>query len=113
MIHCRSLKDNLLKIGFFSNPTVFMGIGVILALQALFIYLPLMQRVFRTASLSPADIGLTAAAAFMIFPVITLEKWIRSLARNRQSTRCKIRSTLSKDWHGPIAPSRKTKILQH
>jgi Ca2+-transporting ATPase len=85
MIHCRSLNDNLLKIGFFSNPIVFMGIGVVLALQALFIYLPLMQRVFKTASLSPEDIGLTAAAAFVIFPVITLEKWVRSLARNRRS----------------------------
>ncbi|MDX9835911.1 MAG: HAD-IC family P-type ATPase, partial [Desulfobulbus sp.] len=33
LIHCRSLKDSLLKIGFFSNPTVFWGIGAILALQ--------------------------------------------------------------------------------
>ena len=29
MIQCRSLKDNLFKIGFFSNPPVFMGIEVI------------------------------------------------------------------------------------
>jgi Ca2+-transporting ATPase len=81
MIHCRSLKDNLLKIGFFSNPVVFWGIGVILALQALFVYLPFMQQVFRTAPLSPRDLAQTVVAGFMIFPVITLEKWIRSLIR--------------------------------
>ena len=85
MIHCRSLQDNLLKIGFFSNPVVFWGIGVILALQALFVYLPFMQRVFRTAPLSPRDLALAVAVGFMIFPVITLEKWIRSLTRHRQS----------------------------
>lgn len=81
MIHCRSLKDNILKIGWFSNPTVFWGIGVILALQALFIYLPFFQNVFQTAPLSLKDLGLTAAASFAIFPIISLEKWIRSLAR--------------------------------
>ena len=78
MIHCRSLKDNLAKIGFFSNPTVFWGIGVILALQALFVYLPIMQRIFRTAPLGLQDLGLTALAAFVIVPVITVEKWVRS-----------------------------------
>jgi Ca2+-transporting ATPase len=87
MIHCRSLLDNLFKIGFFSNPTVFLGIGVILALQALFIYLPFMQRVFRTASLLPLDIALATAAGFVIFPVISLEKWVRSLARGRRASR--------------------------
>jgi magnesium-transporting ATPase (P-type) len=83
MIHCRSLKDNILKIGWFSNPTVFWGIGVILALQALFVYLPFFQEVFQTEPLSPKDLGLTAAASFAIFPIISLEKWIRSLARTR------------------------------
>ena len=83
MIHCRSLKDNILKIGWFSNPTVFWGIGVILALQALFIYLPFFQTVFQTEPLSLKDLGLTAAASFAIFPIISLEKWIRSMARKR------------------------------
>jgi Ca2+-transporting ATPase len=81
MTHCRSLKDSLLKIGFFSNPTVFWGIGVVLALQGLFVYLPLMQRVFHTAPLSFTEIGLTTAAAFIIFPAVSLEKWVRSLMR--------------------------------
>jgi len=84
MIHCRSLKDNILKIGLFSNPTVFWGIGVVLALQALFVYLPLLQKVFHTASLSLADLGLTVVASFAIFPIISLEKGVRSLAGRRR-----------------------------
>ncbi|WP_035216358.1 cation-translocating P-type ATPase [Desulfobulbus elongatus] len=86
MIHCRSLRDNILAIGLFSNPTIFWGIGVILALQALFVYLPFFQQVFRTAPLSLADLGLTAAASFLIFPIISLEKWIRSLIWARRTT---------------------------
>ncbi len=78
MIHCRSLTDTLRKIGVFSNLTVFWGIGVVLALQALFIYLPLLQRVFKTMPLTAGDLGLTLLAAIGIFPVISVEKWIRS-----------------------------------
>lgn len=85
MIHCRSLKDNILKIGLFSNATVFWGIGVVLVLQALFVYLPLLQRVFKTAPLSLTDLGITLAASFVIFPLISLEKWVRSLARGRRT----------------------------
>jgi Ca2+-transporting ATPase len=78
MIHCRSLTDSLRKIGFLSNMTVFLGIGVVLVLQALFLYLPLLQRVFKTVPLSLGELGLTLLAALGIFPVIALEKWIRS-----------------------------------
>lgn len=84
LIHCRSLRDSILKIGWFSNPTIFLGVGVILALQALFIYLPFFQQVFQTVPLSVADLGLTAAAGFVIFPLISLEKWVRSLMWHKQ-----------------------------
>ena len=35
-------------------------------------------RIFRTAPLGLQDLGLTALAAFVIVPVITVEKWVRS-----------------------------------
>jgi Ca2+-transporting ATPase len=85
MIHCRSLTDSLRKIGFFSNMTVFWGIGVVLVLQVLFIYLPVLQKVFKTVPLTVGDLGLTFLAAIVIFPVISLEKWTRSkMAAARQ-----------------------------
>ena len=52
MLSCRSLKDSVFKIGFFSNKTVFIGIGAVLALQALFIYAPPMQAIFSTFPLT-------------------------------------------------------------
>ena len=77
MIHCRSLKDNLLKIGLFSNPAVFLGIAGILLLQVGLIYLPFMQAVFGTVPLGWPELALGTVAGFVIVPVITIEKWLR------------------------------------
>lgn len=76
MINCRSLKDSVLKIGFFSNKTVFAGIFAIVLLQALFIYTPFMQSVFGTTSLDSKGLFISLAAGFLIFPIIAAEKWI-------------------------------------
>ena len=88
LIHCRSLKDSIRTIGWFSNSTIFWGIGGLLALQALFVYLPFFRHVFQTEPLSLVDLGLAAGAGFLIFPAVSLEKWIRSLAgRAREQKR--------------------------
>ena len=78
MINCRSLKDSVFKIGFFSNHIVFIGIASILALQALFIYTPFFQHVFGTTALGLNDVLLSVGAGFLIFPIIWIEKLIHS-----------------------------------
>jgi len=87
MLNCRSLKDTLLKIGIFSNNYIFIGIGTILALQALFIYNPFMQSVFGTTSLELRDILLATGAGFMIFPIIWIEKKIHSFKTSGRTSR--------------------------
>jgi Ca2+-transporting ATPase len=77
MLNCRSLKDSIAKIGFFSNPTVFMGIGALILLQLAFIFLGPLQQVFSTAALDLRDIGLSVLVGTLILPVISVEKWIR------------------------------------
>ena len=79
MLNCRSLKDSLIRIGIFSNKTIFIGIGSILALQALFVYNPFMQRIFGTASLDLRDILVSAGIGLLIFPMIWIEKKVQSL----------------------------------
>ena len=81
MLSCRSLKDSVFRIGFFSNKTAFVGIGAVLALQALYIYAPPMQALFSTFPLAPQSLLYSALAGAMILPVITLEKWIRNRLR--------------------------------
>lgn len=78
MINCRSLKSSVLKIGLFSNKTIFVGIASILILQALFIYTPFFQNIFGTTALGLNDILLTIGAGFVIFPIIWIEKIILS-----------------------------------
>jgi len=83
LINCRSLKDSVGKIGFFTNKIIFWGIAAILILQALFIYTPFMQAVFGTTSLDVRGILISLIAGSMIFPIIGIEKWIvRKLSKH-------------------------------
>ncbi|MCS6802222.1 MAG: HAD-IC family P-type ATPase [Chloroflexota bacterium] len=82
LLQSRSLRDSIFSIGLFSNPWVYVGIGVLLALQAGFIYLPVMNVLFGTAPLSLMSLLEAVLVAFLIVPVITVEKAIASrLAR--------------------------------
>jgi magnesium-transporting ATPase (P-type) len=47
----RSLRDPVWRIGWLSNPTVYLGVGIILLAQACFIYLAPLQAVFGSAPL--------------------------------------------------------------
>lgn len=78
LLMCRSLHGSLFKLGLFSNPMVFLGIGALVLLQLGFIYLPFMQKIFGTAALGWKDLGISALAAAVILPVISAEKaWRR------------------------------------
>ncbi|SHF96260.1 Ca2+-transporting ATPase [Mariniphaga anaerophila] len=84
MLNCRSLRDSLLKIGFFSNPLVFLGIGIVLALQVVFIYAPFMHSIFKTVPLSAKEVLIATLFGFAIFPVIWFEKWIHFLINRKK-----------------------------
>ncbi len=81
LLNCRSLRDSLLRIGLFSNPTIFIGIASLLVLQAVFIYAPFMNTIFGSAPLSLADVGKAALVGAVILPVISIEKWWRNRGR--------------------------------
>lgn len=84
LINCRSLKDTIAKIGFFTNKVVFWGIAAIIVLQVLFIYHPLMQSVFGTASLSVRGLLVSLVAGAFIFIIIGIEKWVvRTMQNNK------------------------------
>jgi Ca2+-transporting ATPase len=77
LLNCRSLRDSMFKIGLWSNPTVYLGIGALVLMQLAFVYLPWMNTWFSSAPL-PLDAWLKSiAAALIVLPVISLEKWLR------------------------------------
>jgi magnesium-transporting ATPase (P-type) len=76
VLNCRSLNDSLLRIGLWTNPWVFVGIGALSALQLAFIYLPPLQAVFGTAPLSPRDLAVSVGAGAVVVPIMALDKWL-------------------------------------
>lgn len=76
LINCRSLKDSVFKIGLFSNGFIFLGIGLIILLQAMFLYAPFMQKIFGTASLNGKGLLISFVSGSLIFVVISIEKWV-------------------------------------
>ena len=85
MLNCRSLRNSLIRIGFISNPKVFLGIGAVLLLQALFIYAPVMHSIFNTTPLNWKELMLAAIFGFAIFPVIASEKWIYGALKRKNT----------------------------
>jgi potassium/sodium efflux P-type ATPase len=75
MLNCRSLHASVFAVGFFSNPTIWIGIGSLVTLQATFIYMPWMQRVFSSSALSLSDLAISMLFGAIILPVIGFEKW--------------------------------------
>lgn len=77
LFNCRSLKNSMWSVGFFSNKVVYAGIVAILVLQALFVYVPFMQTLFGSASLGFESWVKAALMGALILPVIGIEKLIR------------------------------------
>jgi magnesium-transporting ATPase (P-type) len=84
LLNCRSLRGSLLHIGLFSNRKVFVGIGVLLLLQAGFMYLPFMQTVFDTAPLPPGALVRAALLAATVLPLIAVEKAWRNRSAGKR-----------------------------
>ena len=79
LLNCRSLRDSARTIGLWSNPTVYLGIGGLLALQVGFVYLPFMNELFDSAPLA-LDAWLAAGlVSAIVLPVISLEKRVRKV----------------------------------
>lgn len=73
----RSERDSLFRIGLFSNKSLLWAIILTFILQMGVLYLPFMQKLFKTAALSPADLIISLAAGTVIFWAVEFEKWMR------------------------------------
>jgi magnesium-transporting ATPase (P-type) len=62
--------------GLLGNRYVLIAIALVTVFQLLFTYLPVMQQVFSTRGLGPADWGRILAFGVALFLVVELEKWL-------------------------------------
>ncbi len=78
LFNCRSLKKSMFSIGFTTNRWLLGGVAVMLVLQLLFTYLPVMNRFFQSAPIpATAWLGIVGAGLATSL-VVGAEKWLRS-----------------------------------
>jgi cation-transporting P-type ATPase F len=81
LFNARSLTRSPFQMGFFSNPWAVGGSILMILIQLLFTYLPVMNRLFGSAPL-PLELWLDVLMVGMIaFTVIEVEKWLRRRAQ--------------------------------
>ena len=77
LLNCRSLSRSIFSLGIFSNLWVILGIGLIVVVQLLFTYAPVMNRLFHSAPIDADSWSRILAVAVVAFAAVELEKWIR------------------------------------
>ncbi len=77
LINCRSLRRSIFSIGWFSNPRLWLGIGLTAVLQIIFTYAPVMNRYLQTAPLDANAWLRILGVAFAALVVVEIEKKLR------------------------------------
>ena len=77
LLNCRSLTRSIFALGIFSNVWVILGIGLIIAIQLLFTYAPVMNGLFHSAPIAGESWLRIVAVGAIAFAAVELEKWIR------------------------------------
>lgn len=83
LLNCRSLSRLPLGMGALTNPLIFLGILVTILAQIAFVYVPYLTRIFHSAPVKLDAWALSLAVAFVVFPVVTFETWLRARVRGR------------------------------
>ena len=86
LFNCRALDRSVLSVGLLTNRLLLLGVGVMVALQVVFTYLPVMNAAFQTAPLPVTSWLLVAALGLVVFLAVGVEKWIGGRLRHRRPT---------------------------
>lgn len=75
---CRSLRGGIGLKNFFANRVIFASLALVILAQLAFIYLPFMNRLFLTTALDLRSWIISTLIAFLIVPIMLVEKFIIS-----------------------------------
>ena len=78
----RSARDSLFRIGLFTNLAMLGSVALTLVLQLAVIYVPFLQRVFRTTALSVSDLLVCVFLSMTVFWIVEIEKWWKRRGTN-------------------------------
>lgn len=72
----RSHRDSLFTVGIFSNLPLIGAVLLTTLLQIAVIYVPILQDIFETVTLSFLDLLICFGASALLFAIVELQKWI-------------------------------------
>ena len=76
LFNCRSLTSSIWKTGFFSNKLIFVGIAVMILLQIVFTYAPVMNEIFQSHPIGIDWWLKIIGVSLFIFVIIELKKFV-------------------------------------
>ncbi|RCK81352.1 MAG: Lead, cadmium, zinc and mercury transporting ATPase [Candidatus Ozemobacter sibiricus] len=77
IFNCRSYEKSLFRIGLASNPTLLGAVGLAALLQIGAMYLPFMQTLLGTVSLSASQLAIVLGLSLTVVPAVELGKLVR------------------------------------
>ena len=76
-IEVRSENNSIFTIGFFSNRSMVLAVVSTILLQFVVLYVPFMQKIFRTQPLNLRDLGIAIGAGLLIIVIAEMWKFIQ------------------------------------
>ena len=76
LFNCRSLTKSILKIGFFSNKFIFLGVGIMILLQIGFTYIPVMNEIFQSKPIGIESWLKIIGVSVTTFLIIEITKFV-------------------------------------
>jgi Ca2+-transporting ATPase len=76
LFNCRSLTKSVLRIGFFSNKLIFLGVGIMILLQIAFTYIPAMNEIFQSKPIGIESWLKILGVSIITFLIIETKKFI-------------------------------------
>jgi magnesium-transporting ATPase (P-type) len=77
LFNCRSLTHSMFGVGVFSNPWLWAGVTMMVLLQLLFVYTPVMNRLFHTVAMGGDAWARIIAVGVLLYTIVGIEKGLR------------------------------------
>ena len=78
----RSERESALRLGIRTNPWISAAIALSIVAQLATVYVPGLQDVFKTESLTPLELAVVGVASTAAFVAVEVEKWVRRRRRS-------------------------------
>jgi Ca2+-transporting ATPase len=81
LFNCRSLTKSIFRMGFFSNKLIFLGVIVMILLQIIFTYTPVMNEIFQSKPIGIESWLKIVGVSVITFLIIEIKKFVSNKLR--------------------------------